>query len=205
MRNHIVEDCIGVSNLEPCLVSICHTVNKVEDRKFFVAIGLITCGCVNAQRTLDAEGVGMIETIRNFAVRYVLYVLNCWFVGTNVNKAALKTFIWEEFHIVGVVHIRAVNNETIRINVGTVGGNCDAPNSVGILSHCLLTAKKLIQIEFYFLGVVGFEAECYAAVLVIFRRNHRFWEHSRHHAGRKLLVFLGFGECYLHICALVGV
>ena len=71
----IIEDVVHTAYLEPSLIGIGHTVDKIEYRKFLATLRIITSGRIDTHRTVNIKILGVIKTVGHLTLRNTLDVL----------------------------------------------------------------------------------------------------------------------------------
>ena len=71
----IIEDVVHTAYLEPGLVSISHTVDKIKHGKFLATLRIITSGRIDTHRTVNIKILGVIKTVGHLTLRHTLDVL----------------------------------------------------------------------------------------------------------------------------------
>ena len=116
--------------------------------------------------------------------------------STHITKIAFKILVGEDEYIVGVVHLCAIHDETIGIDIGLLWSYSNTPDAIGILLHRLVTTEHL-TFQFHFLSFGSLETERHGTILVVFGRNDRLREHTGHYARGELLILTGGRSIHL--------
>lgn len=135
LRDEVVHDLCGTTEVGPCFLVAACSVEEVEDRVLLLAL-LIACGGVDGEATLlHAERGAGVPDLADVAVGDVLYGVEVALLTGDDEDAAEAGDVARLEAVVGVGHGEAIDDEAIAIEFRGKGLGGEGPHAVLILRH----------------------------------------------------------------------